>query len=116
MEEVEVVFWVGLKVPKAATSREIASLIYGPSRDVQTALNMFIADTRMYIQKGPFHDRKMVTRIEASQSHIDEMVDAIKKTPGYRVLWVVDNTSDLSFLGQLPSRYSFLSLETSVLD
>mgnify|MGYP000095922245 CR=1 FL=1 len=112
----EYIFWVGLKVPKEATSREIAALIYGPSRDVMTALDMFIADTRMYIQKGPIHDRKMVTRIETSQDHIDEMVDTIKKTPGYQVLWVVDNISDLAFLGQLPSRYSFLSLETSVLE
>lgn len=109
----EYVFWVGLKVPKEATSREIAALIYGPSRDVQTALDMFIMDTRMYIQKGPVHDRKMVTRIETSQSHIDEMIDAIKKTPGYQVLWVVDNISDLSFLGQLPARYSFSSLDSS---
>ena len=110
---VEELFWLGVKVPKAATSREIASLIYGPTYDVQTAISLFIMDAKMYTQIGPVNDRKLVVKIETTRSHLFEMLEAIKQTPGYRVLWVVDNIRDLNLLGQ---KSHVFYLQTSVLE
>ncbi len=114
MSAVEEVFWVGIKVPKEATSREIAALIYGPAYDVQTAIGLFIIDTKMYNRIGPVNDRKMVVKIETSRCHLFEMLEAIRQTPRYRVLWVVDNIQDLNLLGQIG--HHFMHLQTSTLE